>query len=157
MRLSDVSNKKTVTEAPVGVGQRLKNWAGRKMGSQTSNFKTQIASDANELYKDLAARAKSTRKTLNDLTRKDLFNYMNEVGYKEPATKVMAKVLGNRNQNDNVTRREIEEIILTTVEDAFLKGTTPKQGKFANKSQPTLSDEQKQALIAAGWSPPAAS
>lgn len=157
MRLKDLKSSPVnqITEAPVGIASRVLNWAGRKVGNRTFKYRTEIANEANELYNELNSKLKSTRKSFDNLTKIDLANFLSASGYKQTSTPAINKLIGNLQPTDIVGKKNAEEIILQTVEAAFVQNIN-RTGKFATDSgrNINISGAQKQALIAAGWTPP---
>ena len=136
-----------ITEAPVGFAQRMMTNLGAKLGLSSSKVGKEVNDEIMKTYNQLKSFMRGSNINQNELMPEDMKQFLNKIGYDKNADNIIKSVKRKYKSKpkERLYTREIEEIILLAVSQAYKEKAEFQKGKYTDqpvksKSRPSSNE-----------------
>lgn len=131
-------------EAPVGLAKRLITNLGAALGLDTSEVRREVNREMLNVSRDLKSYMGGSNIEMGELSPSDMKEFLDKKGYSKHADKVIKAVkkkFGSK-PSEPLSKKEVDEIVLRIVAQAFKEQSTFERGKYAEKPKKKPSSQK---------------
>lgn len=131
----NIKDNMILGEAPVSLAKRLITNIGATLGLDTSEVRREVNREMLDVSRDLKSYMGGSDIKMGELSPADMKDFLDKKGYAKNADKIIKAVKKKFGSKPSapLSKKEIDEIVLRTVAQAFKEKSTFERGKYAEK------------------------
>lgn len=139
----NIKDNMILGEAPVSLAKRLITNLGATLGISTSEVRREVNREMLDVSRDLKSYMGGSDIKMGELSPNDMKEFLDKKGYAKNADKIIKAVKKKFGSKPSapLSQKEVDEIVLRTVAQAFKEKSTFERGKYSDK-QPTRKSDK---------------